>query len=1201
MIYLTIALLCEGTALAFLFKLRRAGAVGAFYAGALFIAAQITRQLTEFYSSLSLTGGLLEPAGAALLLSLAVLYTKTPANNPAAPAAASPSASARTLRTSVEAQNALLNLLPDILWTKDRSGRYLTANEAFARQCGKSLSQLIGKTDLDLWPREFAEKYMADDRRILTDGKPLVLDEKITDANGHIHWIETIKNPLRANDGAITGTIGIARDITDRKRTEETIARRLATLTAPPAETTLTLTDLFDLPQLQKIQDIFSAASGVSSCIVSADGKMLTRLTDKAARYQALIRATPKGLALCQAADSELRAETGTVIRRYPGGLWLAAEPIKDGDKLDARWVIGLVRDPADSLDSLMPFAAEIGADEAEYRAALAEVPVMPLERFRKTAEFLHAVSALLSEKEYRNLQQARLLAERNRALENMNALSAAVDSAFDNFIITDPRWLIQYTNASARSTFGLTDAEPRDISLAGLLTDPAAAAAIAAALEKYGRWTGSSKFRRKSGASVTLTISASTIKTDAGTPVAWLFIARDISKQQETEAAFLHQREELRQSQANSQALKLSHQYLETLFNTIPDPFFVKDRQHRWVLVNEAFTRVLQTTKENILGKSIADFFPADQSARIDAEEDKIFETGEAATSEEMLEDLRGNKHHIITSKAPYTDPAGNQLIVCTVRDISEKRFRGLYDSLADGLVRLDISGKVLECNPAYREMLGYTDEEIKALEHRSLTPAKWHRMEDDIIAHKLAPTGYSDPYEKEMIRKDGQIIPVSVRVWLVKDKTGTPVGIWALVRDISERKKTEQELAIYREHLEELVKARTAELGLLNQLVYGSLNAAEVAAWWMDFKEPDTYYGLENTANVLGIEPHSKENKTYKISDWEKQLANTKAAYPVYADIIDQTLDKFHGTIAGRYAAYRSAYPLLMPDGKIKWLDERADVPDRDATGHARLMTGTLIDITKLKQAEEEIVRARINAETANLAKSEFLANMSHELRTPLNSIIGFSDVLKEETAGPLNSQQKEFLTDISDSGKHLLAIINDVLDLAKIESGKMSLDLQEFDARKLLESSVNLVKGRALKNNVTIKLDLPAALGTVVADEIRIRQVIFNLLANSVKFTPPGGTITLGAQAGETALSVTVTDTGIGLTQPEIGRLFSKFEQLGEDRTRKYGGTGLGLSISKEIVELHGGAIRAESAGKDKGSRFSFEIPLKGPERV
>jgi signal transduction histidine kinase len=241
------------------------------------------------------------------------------------------------------------------------------------------------------------------------------------------------------------------------------------------------------------------------------------------------------------------------------------------------------------------------------------------------------------------------------------------------------------------------------------------------------------------------------------------------------------------------------------------------------------------------------------------------------------------------------------------------------------------------------------------------------------------------------------------------------------------------------------------------------------------------------------------------------------------------------------------------------------------------------------------QEIQDKSAQLEVANRHKSEFLANMSHELRTPLNAIIGFSEVLVDKMFGEVNEKQLDYLKDIHSSGKLLLSLINDLLDLSKIEAGRMELDVAEFDPRAALESAMMLVRERAQRNGVELKLEAPELPATFRADERKVKQVMLNLLSNAVKFTPSGGSVTVRAAPTAGGLEVAVTDTGVGIAPADQQAVFEEFRQVGTDYARKAEGTGLGLALAKRFIELHGGTLKLESA-PGKGSTFSFTLPLQ-----
>jgi signal transduction histidine kinase len=229
----------------------------------------------------------------------------------------------------------------------------------------------------------------------------------------------------------------------------------------------------------------------------------------------------------------------------------------------------------------------------------------------------------------------------------------------------------------------------------------------------------------------------------------------------------------------------------------------------------------------------------------------------------------------------------------------------------------------------------------------------------------------------------------------------------------------------------------------------------------------------------------------------------------------------------------------------------------------------------------------------EAANRHKSEFLANMSHELRTPLNAIIGFSEVLGERLFGELNEKQAEYTDDILSSGRHLLSLINEILDLSKVEAGRMELEVAAFDLPLAIDNARTFVRERATKHGITLDVAIDERLGEFVGDERKIKQILLNLLSNAVKFTPEGGRIGINARQADGAVLISVSDTGIGIAPADQPKIFEEFRQVGADYAHKSEGTGLGLTLAKKFVELHGGRIWVESE-VGKGSKFTFTLP-------
>ena len=285
----------------------------------------------------------------------------------------------------------------------------------------------------------------------------------------------------------------------------------------------------------------------------------------------------------------------------------------------------------------------------------------------------------------------------------------------------------------------------------------------------------------------------------------------------------------------------------------------------------------------------------------------------------------------------------------------------------------------------------------------------------------------------------------------------------------------------------------------------------------------------------------------------------------------------------------------------GPIQRTEARlAEIASGDFSGHVDVSNRDELGrlATNVNRMNDELGRLYEKLESVSRHKSEFLANMSHELRTPLNAIIGFSEVLHEQMFGELNEQQLGYVSDVLDAGRHLLSLINDILDLSKVEAGRMELELSDFSLAQTIESGLTMNGERANRAGVGLGMNVEPEDIVVQADERKVRQVIFNLLSNAVKFTPAGGRVDVSAHLNNGLVEVAVTDTGSGISPEDQDLIFEEFQQArGGDGTKRQEGTGLGLPLSRKFIELHGGRLWVESVAGG-GSTFRFTLPLEPP---
>jgi signal transduction histidine kinase len=341
----------------------------------------------------------------------------------------------------------------------------------------------------------------------------------------------------------------------------------------------------------------------------------------------------------------------------------------------------------------------------------------------------------------------------------------------------------------------------------------------------------------------------------------------------------------------------------------------------------------------------------------------------------------------------------------------------------------------------------------------------------------------------------------------------------------------------------------------------------------------------------SVAGEFPRPVEGTATEIAIRERRVVH-------FADVLaDANVPAPLTRIAGIGGNFSIAVAPMLWEGRgVGAIQVSRDPPapfsDKELTLLKTFADQAVIAIQNARLFNEIQAKSR-ELELANKHKSEFLANMSHELRTPLNAIIGFSEVLSEKMFGEVNDKQLEYLRDIHTSGHHLLTLINDILDLSKIEAGRMELELASTSLPMLLDNCTTLVRERASRQGLVLALDVAEGVGDWVADVRKLKQIVINLLSNAVKFTPAGGRVTLRARRLEHAVEIAVVDTGVGIPKDQQALVFEEFRQAGGDYLRKSEGTGLGLSLAKRFVELHGGAMRVESE-PGRGSTFAFILP-------
>jgi PAS domain S-box-containing protein len=582
------------------------------------------------------------------------------------------------------------------------------------------------------------------------------------------------------------------------------------------------------------------------------------------------------------------------------------------------------------------------------------------------------------------------------------------------------------------------------------------------------------------------------------------------------------------------------------------PDPVFVSDLEGKILQANDAVSELLGFRPDELIEQSLSKFISPEETREFTAALREVVAKGVTRDARLNPRSARGEVIPTTLNASALRDPDGRVIgaigILRDMRELDKARAyaESLIKNAPDPVFVSDLEGKILQANDAVSELLGFRPAElIEQSLSRFISPEETREFTAalrEVVAKGVTRDARLNPRSAR-----GEVIPTTLNASALRDPDGRVIGAIGILRDMRELDKA-------RAYAESLIK-----------------NAPDPV--FVSDLEGKILQANDAVSQLLGFRPDELiEQSLSKFISPEETREFTAALREVVAKGVTRNARLNPRSASGEtIPTTLNASALRDPDGRV------------------------IIGAIGILRDMRELDKAREAAEIANRAKSQFLANMSHELRTPLNAIILYTDLLRDEAA---DRGLDDFLPDlkkIHGAAKHLLALINDVLDLAKIESGKLELLLETFDVPAMIRDVVTTIQPLTQKNANSLKVSCPDDLGGMHADLTKVRQSLFNLLSNACKFTE-GGTVSLDvAREGGEAGWVTfrVTDTGIGMTPEHVAKLFQPFSQVDPSTTRRFGGTGLGLAITRRFCEAMGGDISVESQ-PGVGSTFTIRLP-------
>jgi PAS domain S-box-containing protein len=1068
------------------------------------------------------------------------------------------------LRLSEERYRVLFENVFDVIFSIDRELRIVSMSPSVERVLGYKAEELVGRSfaELHILAPEYLEAAILDTMHVFGGEELSSIVYEFTAKDGTKRFGEINSVPL-LRDGEVVAAISVARDVTGKKVAEEKLRKVTRALE--------TLSDCSQTMIRAKRED--ELLENICRVIAQKGGYPLIWIGYKEQDEEKTLRP------VAQAGDDKGYLETvritwaDTDLGQNPAG-----RAIRTGEPVIVQDILTDPSFPHWRAKAMKHgYAASIALPLNKNHNTFGSLNIYGKEAGAFDPKEVDLLTELANDLAY-GIRTMRTRAERDRLDAQFRRLAENASDIIYRYEF-EPRRGFTYINPAAATITGYTPedfyADP-DLRYKIVHIDDRSLFESATRGELPPDQRLTIRWVRKDGTLIWIELHRVPVYEEDGKLVAIEGIGRDITERKRAGEALVESEHRFRGLFENMSSGVAVYQAVDGGMD-----FVFKD-------FNSAAARIEQTPRDAVIGHRVTEVFPGVGPMGLLDVFSRVWKTGtpehhpvtfyvdekHAGWRENYIYRLRSGEIVAIFDDMTARKQAEEAL------QRSEKHFRALIENGSDLITEIDTQGIIRYQSPSIERELGYLPDEMMG---RSVFDFI-HPDDIPVVGDTLA-MGIGDP---------GRIYGREVRFrhhdgsWRILEAVGKFVtnrdgftGVIVNSRDITKRKLVEEALKESEE------KYRTV------------LESIEEAYFETDVRGNFTFFN-DALSKILGYTKDELVGVNY-----------LKYTLPESAKRIYEVFNKMYRT---GNPVKKVDYEVIRKDGK-RGFHELSAFLLRDKVGQPIGFRGVEHDITDRKLAEEALLKAQEDlerkvadrtaelriakeaADAASRAKSDFLASMSHELRTPLNAVIGFSEVLQDRYFGELNEKQADYVNDILESGKHLLSLISDILDLSKIEAGKLELQLSVVNVKEVLENSLRMVRENCLKHGIDLRMHIAQDLDSleITADERKLKQVMFNLLSNAAKFTADGGAITLAAEQKEELIVISVEDTGIGIALEDQEKIFQEFYQVKGSIVDKTPGTGLGLAVSRRIVEMHGGEIWVESEGEGKGSKFSFTLPL------